>query len=96
MAGADPAHFDAVPRDPRVATSTAESGAGWNTFFKDLVARGLNEIALVTSDAHAGLVDAIGAALPGASWQRCRTHHTANSPVAFRQSGEASHRWKRG
>ena len=25
-----------------VATSTAESGAGWNSFFKDLVARGLN------------------------------------------------------
>jgi transposase-like protein len=25
-----------------VATSTAESGAGWNTFVKDLVARGLS------------------------------------------------------
>ncbi len=61
-----------------VATSTAESGAGWNTFFKDLVARGLNGVALVTSDAHTGLVDAIGANLPGASWQRCRTHYTAN------------------
>src|SRR3954463_4635606 len=61
-----------------VATSTAESGAGWNSFFKDLVARGLNGVALVTSYAHAGLVDAIGAALPGASWQRCRTHHTPN------------------
>ena len=61
-----------------VATSTAESGAGWNSFFKDLVARGLSGVALVTSDAHSGLVDAIGAALPGASWQRCRTHYTAN------------------
>jgi transposase-like protein len=61
-----------------VATSTAESGAGWNNFFKDLVARALNGVALVTSDAHAGLVDAIGANLPGASWQRCRTHYTAN------------------
>ncbi len=61
-----------------VATSTAESGAGWNSFFKDLVARGLNGVALVTSDAHAGLVDAIGANLPGASWQRCRTHYTFN------------------
>ena len=30
--------------------------------------------ALVTSDAHRGLVEAIGAALPGAAWQRCRTH----------------------
>ena len=61
-----------------VATSTSESGAGWNSFFKDLVARGLNGVALVTSDAHTGLVDAIGANLPGASWQRCRTHYTAN------------------
>jgi putative transposase len=61
-----------------VACSTVESGAGWNTFFKDLVARGLSGVALVTSDAHAGLVEAIGANLPGASWQRCRTHYTAN------------------
>jgi transposase-like protein len=61
-----------------VAVSTAESGAGWNTFFKDLVARGLSGVALVTSDAHTGLVDAVGANLPGAAWQRCRTHYTAN------------------
>lgn len=31
--------------------------------------------ALVTSDAHAGL---IGATLPGASWQRCRAHYAAS------------------
>ena len=61
-----------------VACSTTESGAGWNSFFKDLVARGLNGVALVTSDAHAGLVEAVGANLPGATWQRCRTHYTAN------------------
>ena len=61
-----------------VSTSTSESGAGWRTFFADLVARGLSGVALVTSDAHTGLVDAIGATLPGASWQRCRTHYTAN------------------
>jgi putative transposase len=35
-------------------------------------------VRLVTSDAHAGLVAAIGATLPGASWQRCRTHYAAN------------------
>lgn len=29
---------------------------------------------MVTSDAHAGLVEAISANIPGASWQRCRTH----------------------
>jgi transposase-like protein len=33
---------------------------------------------LVTSDAHTGLVDAVGATLLGASWQRCRTHYAAN------------------
>ena len=33
---------------------------------------------LVTSDAHRGLVEAIGATLPGAAWQRCRTHYAAN------------------
>lgn len=58
-----------------VATSPAESGAGWNAFFKDLVARGLSGVGLVTSDARSGLVDAIGAALPEASWQWCRTHY---------------------
>ncbi|MGW7421776.1 transposase [Streptomyces sp. NPDC054813] len=35
-------------------------------------------VQLVISDAHAGLVDAIGAVLPGASWQRCRTHYARN------------------
>lgn len=57
---------------------SAEDGAGWLAFLRDLVARGLTGVALVTSDAHAGLVDAIGATLPGASWQRCRTHYAAN------------------
>jgi transposase-like protein len=61
-----------------VHTATTESGAGWLTFFRDLVARGLGGVALVTSDAHTGLVDAIGATLPTAAWQRCRTHYAAN------------------
>ncbi|OLT18325.1 IS256 family transposase [Serinicoccus sp. CUA-874] len=58
--------------------ATAETGAAWNEFFADLVARGLDGVRLVTSDAHAGLVDAVAANLPGASWQRCRTHYSAN------------------
>jgi putative transposase len=58
--------------------STTEDGAGWLAFFRDLVARGLSGVKLVTSDAHAGLVAAIGATLPNASWQRCRTHYAAN------------------
>ncbi|MFD4444904.1 IS256 family transposase [Nocardia sp. NPDC058519] len=58
--------------------TSGEDGAGWLAFFRDLVARGLAGVELVTSDAHAGLVAAIGATLPGASWQRCRTHYTVN------------------
>jgi transposase-like protein len=58
--------------------NTGETGAGWLAFFRDLVARGLSGVALVTSDAHAGLVEAIAATLPGAGWQRCRTHYAAN------------------
>jgi transposase-like protein len=55
--------------------SSAEDGAGWLAFFRNLVARGLAGVVLVTSDAHPGLVAAIRATLPGASWQRCRTHY---------------------
>ena len=58
--------------------TSAEDGAGWLAFFRDLAARGLSGVALVTSDAHRGLVEAIGATLPGATWQRCRTHYAAN------------------
>lgn len=58
--------------------ATSETGPAWNAFFADLVARGLNGVRLVTSDAHAGLVEAIAANLPGAAWQRCRTHYAAN------------------
>jgi putative transposase len=62
--------------------TSAEDGAGWLGFFRDLTARGLTGVRLVTSDAHRGLVDAIGATLPGASWQRCRTHYAANLMTA--------------
>jgi putative transposase len=58
--------------------TSAEDGAGWLAFFRDLTARGLSGVALVTSDAHRGLVEAVGATLPGAAWQRCRTHYAAN------------------
>ncbi len=55
-----------------------EDAAGWLAFLRSLVARGLTGVALVTSDSHPGLVSAIGATLPGASWQRCRTHYARN------------------
>ena len=57
---------------------TTEDGAGWTAFLRGLVARGLSGVILVTSDAHQGLTGAIAATLPGASWQRCRTHFMRN------------------
>lgn len=61
-----------------VKVATSETREAWNVFFADLVARGLHGVKLVTSDAHRGLVEAIAANLPGAAWQRCRTHYAAN------------------
>ena len=61
-----------------IQVTTSEDGAGWLAFFRDLTARGLSGVKLVTSDAHAGLTAASAATLPGASWQRCRTHYAAN------------------
>jgi putative transposase len=72
--------------------TSAEDGAGWLGFFRDLTARGLSGVRLVTSDAHSGLVAAIGATLPGAAWQRCRTHYAANLMAA---TPKASWPWVR-
>jgi putative transposase len=57
---------------------TSEDGAAWLAFLRGLLARGLAGVRLVTSDAHPGLVEAIAATLPGAAWQRCRTHFMRN------------------
>jgi putative transposase len=65
--------------------TSAEDGAGWLAFLRDLTARGLSGVRLVTSDAHAGVVAAIGATLPGAAWQRCRTQYAANLMTATPQ-----------
>jgi putative transposase len=63
---------------PGIDVTSAEDGAGWLAFLRGLAAHGLSGVALVTSDDHAGLVNAIAAVLPGAAWQRCRTHYHRN------------------
>ncbi len=55
-----------------------EDGVGWLAFLRSLTARGLTGVKLVIADAHRGLVNAVGSALPGAAWQRCRTHYLRN------------------
>jgi putative transposase len=67
---------------------TTEDGAGWLAFLRGLVARGLNGTALVISDAHVGLVDALRSTL-GASWQRCRTHFMRNLLTRVPKSAQA-------
>ena len=57
---------------------TSETTAGWTSFLRSLVARGLSGVELVISDAHGGIKAAIAAVLGDASWQRCRTHFMAN------------------
>jgi transposase-like protein len=57
---------------------TSEDGAGWETFLRQLVGRGLSGVELVISDDHQGLKAALAQELPGASWQRCRAHFMRN------------------
>ena len=59
-------------------TFTQEDEAGWTSFLRSLVARGLKHTHLVISDAHVGLKAAIAAVLPASGWQRCRTHAMKN------------------
>ena len=60
------------------ATGDSETEAFWTEFLRDLRDRGLTGVQLVISDAHRGLVNAIGAVMQGVSWQRCRVHFMRN------------------
>ena len=54
--------------------ANAESYASWRGFLQGLEERGVRNVRLVTSDAHDGLVKAIGEIWPEATWQRCIVH----------------------
>ena len=60
------------------ATGDSETEQFWVEFLRDLRERGLDGVQLVISDAHRGLVNAIGAVLQGGAWQRCRVHFMRN------------------
>ena len=55
-----------------------ESRESYRQLFEGLKGRGLGLPSLVISDAHKGLVAAIGECFPGASWQRCKVHFMRN------------------
>lgn len=61
-----------------VDVADTESEATYRAVFRDLKARGLTGVRLVTSDDHAGLRAAIDRYFQGAAWQRCQVHYQRN------------------
>jgi len=61
-----------------VQIGDSASERSWSDFFAWLKRRGLRGVDLVTSDDHAGLVQAVRTQCQGASWQRCQAHFTRN------------------
>jgi transposase-like protein len=55
-----------------------ESQPFWTAFLRSLRSRGLDGVKLAISDAHSGLIAAIGATMAGTAWQRCRVHFMRN------------------
>lgn len=62
-----------------VSVSLSEAEVHWRSFLVSLMERGLHGIAMITSDAHAGLRKALEACLPGTPWQRCQFHLQQNA-----------------
>jgi transposase-like protein len=56
-----------------------ESETSWTEAFRDLISRGLYGVRIVTSDAHEGLVSALGKIFQGVPWQRCQRHFNVNA-----------------
>jgi putative transposase len=67
------------------AVGDSETEQFWTEFLRSLRDRGLEGVQLVISDAHRGLVRAIGTVLQGAAWQRCRVHFLRNVLVKVRK-----------
>ena len=67
----------------------AEDNYSWQTFFKDLKARGLEGINMVISDSHKSILRAITKTYPDAAWQRCQVHFTRDildeTPMRFKE-----------
>ena len=47
-------------------------------FLKSLKKRGLKGVLMIISDAHEGIIHAIGAVFPTVHWQRCQFHFSRN------------------
>ena len=73
-----------------VETMAEESRDSYGLLFQHLKDRGLVTPKLIISDAHSGLVSAIQASFPGASWQRCKVHFMRNILAYVPQKEEKS------
>ncbi len=56
----------------------SESNESWAAFFQKLKHRGIKKCALVISDAHQGIQNAVKTEFTGTSWQRCKVHFMRN------------------
>jgi len=61
-----------------IALADSESETSWNDLFRCLRNRGVEEVGLVVSDDHRGLIKALGRHFHGAGWQRCQVHLMRN------------------
>ena len=55
-----------------------ESSTTWTDFLMELKKRGLTGLLMITSDAHEGILNAIGKVFPTVPWQRCQFHFIKN------------------
>lgn len=55
-----------------------ETKETWRDFLEKLKKRGLHGVKMITSDAHEGIIHAIGKVFPEVPWQRCQTHFSRN------------------
>ena len=62
-----------------VSVSLSEAEVHWRQFLESLVARGLQGVELIISDAHTGLRKARRAVFGGLPWQRCQFHLQQNA-----------------
>lgn len=57
-----------------ISVVDTESYDSWLGFLRSVRARGVGGVRLVVSDAHPGLIGAVGEVLQGVAWQRCVVH----------------------
>lgn len=62
-----------------VRIGLGEAEIFWRAFLQSLIQRGLSGVRLITSDAHAGLRQALRAVFGGVLWQRCQYHLQQNA-----------------